>query len=142
MSVELGIPIVKQVVPFYGTAFNHSIGYQYNMIKNILLLPPSELSQYRELGITEQKADRLLRLECFAIQNQFDDNLNWFNKLDNVGKFVIIAVAKITSVSEVLAQKSMLTHMQQGRFTAAALELEKAKVNSKLVTILKTGKVR
>jgi hypothetical protein len=142
MILDNGLIVLKEILPFYNTVVNHTIGYKYDMMKNRLLLPPSEVSELKTDGISEQKADRLLRLECFSIKNQILNSITWFDELDSVSQFVIIGSAKLNSVSEILFQKQVLDYLQQGRFTLAAYELQKCNVNNRLITILKTGKVR
>ena len=137
-----GLLILKEILPYYNSVNNHTIGYQYNVLKNVLLLPPSEISELKYEGITHHKADRILRLECFSIKNRLLNNLTWFDELDSVTQFVVIALAKITSVSEILLKTQVLDYLQKGRFTLAAQELEKCNANARLITILKTGKVR
>jgi hypothetical protein len=140
--LDNGLIVLKEILPYFNSVNNHMVGYQYNMIKNILLLPPSEISELKNEGISNHKADRILRLECFSIKNRLLNNLTWFDELDSVTQFVIIALAKITSVSEILLKTQVLDYLQKGRFTLAAQELEKSNANARLITILKTGKVR
>lgn len=140
--LDSGLEILKKILPYYGIGFNNRIGYEYDILKNQLLLPPSEISDLKQMGISHHRADKLLRLECFSIKNELSSTLDWFSSVDELSKFVIIALAKTTSVSKILSQKQMLTYLQEGRFTAAAFELEKTNADRRLITILKTGKVR
>lgn len=140
--LDNGIEVLKQILPYYGIGLNNQIGYQYDVIKNVLLLPPSEISQLKNEGMAHHKADRILRLECFSIKNQLLNNLTWFDELDSVTQFVVISLAKLSSVSEMLLKTQVLDYLQKGRFTLAAQELEKCNANARLITILKTGKVR
>lgn len=136
------VTVLKDTIPYNSIIRNNVIGYNYDVLKNILLLPPSEISEFTDNHISLQKADRILRLECFAIENQLNKKLEWFSKLDAVTSFVLIALAKLTSLRNVLAQTEVLHYINSGKFALAAKELEKQGVNERLVRILETGRVR
>lgn len=134
---------------YHCTAGKLTIGYGYNLDANPLHLSANELQSLKTVGITEEKADHLLKLCCTQVEEKLIKALPWFIKLDNNTQYVLINMAFNLGVQGLLAFKNTLKLIQEGKTTQASIEMMDSKwakqVKSRaidLALILKSGKIR
>jgi len=122
---------------------NLLIGYSYNLDINVLSIANDIIEDYFTVGISQHKAELLLKLESYRYENQLAAAYEWFSEADDVTKFITIAlVFEFKSLGKLQSHKKLLTYLAESKYGDAVYYLTKLKVSSKIITILKTGKFR
>jgi hypothetical protein len=119
------------------------VGYSYNLDINLLAVDNVIIEDYFVVGITQHKAEILLKLECYRYEHQLQATYSWFADIDDVSKFAVIAfIFAIGAFGNLTSHKKLLTMIEKCNYGDAAMYLKKMKVHDSIISILKTGKFR
>ena len=131
------------------TAGKDTIGYGYNIAANPLKLSALEIRSFYDIGITEAKAEVLLKLCCNMMESQLTKELNWFNDLDSNSRYVILNMSYNIGVRGLLGFHTTLSLIKDGKLAEASTQMLRSKWANQvkiraieLSTILRTGKIR
>ena len=126
-----------------------SIAFGYNLEANPLNLSRQEISSFYSSGISEVRAEQLLKLCCNKIESQLQTKLDWYDDLDSNTQYVLINMAYNLGVAGLLEFKKTLGLIKQGKYGEASIEMLNSRWAKQVKTratdlsrILKTGKVR
>jgi len=144
---QTAIDALIKTIPFYEypTEVNDSllIGYSYNLDINALAIDNETIEGYFTIGIQQHKAEILLKLTCYRYENQLQAEYIWFSNIDEVSKFIIITfIFTIGCFGNLTSHNRFLSMIEKGSFGDASMYLQKLKVHSSIISILKTGKFR
>ena len=104
-----------------------TVGYGYNLTANVLKLSELELQEARHKGVSERKAFLWLNRTIEGIEQQLNDKIDFFKKLDESRQDVLIAMAYQQGVDGVMKYKNTLLAMRHGDYELAAINMLNSK---------------
>ena len=97
-----------------------TVGYGYNLEANPAKLSATEIALIHVHGITEERAEELLKEEVEKTFQHLADDLDFFNDLPEDAQIVFVDMAYNMGVKGVEQFKTMLADAEHGDFEKAA----------------------
>ena len=99
-----------------------TIGYGYNLDVNPLYLSSLEIGYAKTKGMSEVKAESLLKLMVAQAQKALEQRFHWFANLDAARQGVLINMVYNMGIAGLLKFKKFLKCMEAGDYEQAAIE--------------------
>jgi len=105
---------------YHCTAGAETIGFGYNMTANPLRLPEHELQAMRTLGVSETRAEQLLKSVVSGITKELYQAIPWIVRLNEARQAVLLGMAYNLGVPGLLKFKRTLGLIEHGDYDNAA----------------------
>ncbi len=120
--------------PYYCTKGKQTIGVGRNLDSNPISEEERKVIGDWEHGITKQCALYLLRNDIYRFENQLEQKISFWKKLDNERQYALLDMAFNLGIGGLLQFKNMLYALKLGKFNLASQEC----LNSKYAKETKT----
>ena len=112
---------------YHCTEGKETIGFGFNISANPLALPEYELQSFRQLGITYNRAEQLLKAVVTKNTTELYKRLPWITQLNEARQAVIINMAFQMGVKGLLNFKRTLAFIEHGSYDNAAIAMSHSK---------------